>query len=300
AITTLSLYLSISFVSLGGIISNIFIFALNVKDCRRKRLSSCDILVSSIAFSNILFQCLAAVFCSSAVLWDDFYTSDGIISAMTVTCFFLRSFSLWFSALLCADYCIKIINNNQAYFLWLKVTLPKNVPWLGCGAAVVSLVTSLTAIFDHSFSMKKIPAPGNTTMLVYINTKPKCNCFYAIYLLSTSLAFALCFTSVISILVSLYKHVRRMKRSSENNNAHLTAAKTLTALLLLYIYFFAAVSYLFNISSIGTNPVFFYCLLMISSFPLLNALILIMGNPKLRTSLKNLLLTLLWIYWVII
>uniref|UniRef100_A0A8C5R866 Taste receptor type 2 n=1 Tax=Leptobrachium leishanense TaxID=445787 RepID=A0A8C5R866_9ANUR len=244
------LMLIYSVVSLGGIISNIFIFALNVKDCRRKRLSSCDILVSSIAFSNILFQCLAAVFCS----------------AMTVT----------------------------SYFLWLKVTLPKNVPWLGCGAAVVSLVTSLTAIFDHSFSMKKIPAPGNTTMLVYINTKPKCNCFYAIYLLSTSLAFALCFTSVISILVSLYKHVRRMKRSSENNsNQHTVAlfgaAKTVTLLLLLYILFYTThFLTLFHIASPGLKG-FWPCSLVLCNFPVLNAVILIQGNVHLKKAFTEIL-----------
>uniref|UniRef100_A0A8C5WM61 Taste receptor type 2 n=1 Tax=Leptobrachium leishanense TaxID=445787 RepID=A0A8C5WM61_9ANUR len=282
----ITLMLIYSLLVVAGIIGNLFIFILNVMNWRRKRLSSFDILVSNISFSNILLHCLITVFCLFAVLsvrWDNFYTSDGTIDTLMFTCKFLLF---------------------STCFLWLKVRLPKTNP----GSLLVSLAVSLPSYWDiHMILIADTHFSGNENDTMFTtfsyHFESRCHCLLYMYILLSSLAFTMFFFLTLGIIISLCKHMWRIQINNDgvsSIDAHLTAAKTLTALLLLYIYFFAAVSYLFNISSIGTNPVFFYCLLMISSFPLLNALILIMGNPKLRTSLKNLLLTLLWIYWVII
>ncbi|KAM8924666.1 taste receptor type 2 member 9-like [Pelodytes ibericus] len=279
----------------AGLVGNVFIFVVNLMEWRKKRsLNSCDILVSSLAVSNILLQCLAGVFCFSILFSTNFVTNYEMNSVLMIISLFLLSSSLWLSAWLCADYCVRIINNNKAYFVWLKVTLPKLEPWLGCGSVVVSFITSLATVLDMNLNFNLVTHAiiGNSSAhTVVIENYYD---FIYMYIACVSFAFVVCFIAVTSILLSLFKHVKLMERSPETLVAPrfvalFGAAKTVTLLLLLYISVYTAIMLTFTSKASPGKQGFWVCALIILSFPTLNACILVQGNLRLNKAFKRIL-----------
>lgn len=87
--------------------------------------------------------------------------------------------------------------------------------------------------------------------------------------------------------------MKRLKQTREGfSNAkvssHLSAARTVTFLLILYLAFYGALNAIFNeTTEIGTL-MFSLCFIMISTFPTTNSIILITGNRKLSNAIKHL------------
>ncbi|KAM3913991.1 taste receptor type 2 member 40-like [Leptodactylus fuscus] len=202
--------------------------------------------------------------------------------------------SLWCSTVLCFYYCVKIVNFTGAFLHKLKSKLSALVPWMIIFSIVMSWAAGLTSYWDL-YRNSPFPTANYTGNLTYLNSldfKSKCNCLFQVYMLMSSVAFTIIFFTAGSIIYSLYKHMMRMRQNSEGSgagkiNSHLSAAKTVTSLLLLYLFFYGALNVIFNDTSEVGTLLFSLSFLAVSSFPTINAIILITGNRKLINACKQ-------------
>ncbi|KAM4034424.1 taste receptor type 2 member 40-like [Anomaloglossus baeobatrachus] len=207
--------------------------------------------------------------------------------------------SLWCSTVLCFYYCVKIVNFTGSFFRKLKANLPVLVPWMIFFSILISLAAGLPSYWDL-YRVIEIPFyafannTGNRTVMFSLKYRSKCNCLFNMYMLLSGVAFVIIFFTAGGIVSSLCMHMMRMKHSNEGSgggkiNSHLSAAKTVTSLLLLYLFFYGALNLIFNDTTEIGSLTFSMCFLAVSSFPTLNAIILIQGNGKLTNMCKRIL-----------
>ncbi|XP_063289891.1 taste receptor type 2 member 7-like [Pelobates fuscus] len=232
------------------------------------------------------------------IFFQDFYSQTTVVNTFIAILSSLFFSSLLFSVCLCFYYFVKILQLNHPFFLQLKTKITTITYWLLVGSLFVSVAIGLPSYWDLYREPPEVTSLSkNGTGSFNYHLLSHCHCLIYVYLLFAFIAFILFILLTLSIIISLCWHMRAIQMNTEGNggtniHAHLTAAKTLISLLLLYIIFFLSVSCVFNIAAVGGSVIFSLSLLMISSFPFLNSVILILGNSKMRTSMKKLLLTL--------
>lgn len=284
--------------SFFGFTGNIFILIINFLDWLKTReLNPCDLIINSIVFSNIYLQ--GTVLCNEICffLFLPFYAQDWVINALASIMASLAFSSLWCSTCLCFYYCVKIINLSGTCFYKLKSALPKMVPWLLVFSIAISWTTGLPSYWDiyrdPPFTISNSSVNGTLTISYNLIIKSRCNCLFNIYMMVSAVAFTIIMITAGSMISTLYMHMRRMKQNSEGSggtrvSSHISAAKTITFLLILYLNFYGALNAIFNdTTEIGTWT-FSLCFIVISSFPTMNAIILITGNRKLSNAVRKL------------
>ncbi|XP_073537491.1 taste receptor type 2 member 40-like [Phyllobates terribilis] len=195
--------------------------------------------------------------------------------------------SLWCSTTLCFYYYVKIINLNGTIFYKLKAKLPDIVPWLLIFSNVISWIAGLPAYWDI-YRQSPFPTDNATNVpLTYqLNFKSKCNCIFNIYMGISSMAFIIILFTAGSIIKSLLKHMAQVKKNNQGQghaklSTHVSAAKTVTSLLLLYLILYGILNVIFNEAKDIQSAIFIVSYLVASSIPTVNAVILIFGNRKL-------------------
>ncbi|KAG8435606.1 hypothetical protein GDO86_013520 [Hymenochirus boettgeri] len=274
-----------------GIAGNLLILVSNFMEWRRtKDITPYVIILSSIGISNILLQLmtLANQFCIQ--IQKDF--QEIVILSFIAIMTSLALTSLLFSLCLCFFYCVKIIQINNTLFLKLKKEIPRTIPLLLTLSVLVSLSVGMFSYWDLYQDHVSNANVSSTEPSVDLNIKSKCQCFFVLLLALSSVALTIFFSLSLAIIISLYRHMRKMKnnRTTEACKAgldvHISAAKTLTLLLLLYISFFVELCVLLDISETYGHWYFVLCYILASAFPTLSSLVLIMGNSKLKNSVK--------------
>ncbi|XP_053549017.1 taste receptor type 2 member 4-like [Bombina bombina] len=280
-----------------GSMENIFILLVNFLDwLKSRKLGPCDQIINCLGFFNLFFQGTVVIneFCIR--LWTGYF-QDFVVKIFVSIQIFLFFSSLWSCTFLCFYYCVKIIHFSSSFFFLLKANISKIVPWFLTLFVLVSVGFSLPAFWElyKDFS----PVPGNfsgnvSSSLNYI-FKSKCNCLFRIYLCLSSAAFTIFTLLAVTILISLCRHMQRVSKNSDGFDArrlaaHISATRTVTLLLVLYISFYIALNFIFSSPAAVGTLLFSLSMLMISSFPSLNALILITGNTKLKNVLKKIFL----------
>ncbi|XP_073404207.1 taste receptor type 2 member 39-like [Dendrobates tinctorius] len=279
-----------------GVSGNLFILTvhflnwLKTSDCNPSML-----IINSIALINIVGQ--AAITTDRVTLYMSvkFYMQDWVSKLFVVILSSLAFSSLWSSTCLCFYYCTKIANFNWSFFYKLKAKAPLYVPWLLIISIAASWSVGVSAYLDLDMDIEPVTGltAGNLTLTLSYNLRSRCKCLFQIYMLFAAIAFTVIFLTAGAIVTSLCKHMIRMKKSNEASgnsriNSHLSAAKTVTYLLLLYVIFYGSLSSLFNGVEEDSNFIFFFSYIVVSAFPTFNSIILIMGNRKLSYSLKKL------------
>uniref|UniRef100_A0A8C5M3T1 Taste receptor type 2 n=1 Tax=Leptobrachium leishanense TaxID=445787 RepID=A0A8C5M3T1_9ANUR len=253
-------------VTVAGLSGNAYIIALCFKVWGTTgHLSPKEKLDFSLSSVNLCLQILLLSYNLCYFYWIGVSNVEILSKLFLLSGLILISSSLWISTWL-SVYCnIKILNSQHRIHQLMKRHMSKMVTWLIVGSLILAT------------------AQNNLTHLM---VSCKSNCFMYgmwIYLAVSSMAFALFFIANVSILHSLWRHVRNMK---ENINSHsnklFTAAKTFTLLLLLCVIFYQAQLQLFTNVNSNRNESYMIYLFLISVFPALNAAILIMGNQKLK------------------
>ncbi|MEE6487077.1 hypothetical protein FKM82_014789 [Ascaphus truei] len=281
-----------------GLAGNLFILVVNFLDwLKTNDLSPCDLILNSIGLSNIILQGIVVVNEFCFFMFPKVYSHDWVVNSFVVIISSVAFSSLWFSTCLCFYYCVKIVNLNGAFFYKLKTKVPTMMPWLLVGSIAISWTMGLPAYWDlyREFPLSVAANfSGNWTSSLAFSFKSKCTCLFQLYLLFSSVAFTIVFSSGVAIITSLCKHMRRMRKNNEGFasaclDSHLAAVKTVTSLLILYIMFYGALNAIFNSSTAVGSLLFSLCIMGVSSFPSINSIILIMGNTKLTKALRQLL-----------
>ncbi|XP_078539530.1 taste receptor type 2 member 7-like [Lissotriton helveticus] len=280
-----------------GLLGNSCILAKNAADWMKStNLNSCDLIISSLAASNVCLQCafFSSYLCSTINL--DFFLTQALQYFLAMKCIF-DSLSVWTSAWLCVHYCVKIVTCNRALFLQLKMNFPRMVPWLILYSVLISLVISLPRLWDFRRASK-----ANTTLAVSGNgatSKPITDSssafLFVTYVSVFVLAFGIMVLSAFMIIISLSRHMKKMAESADGfrrprQDAHLSALKTVTSLLILCVLFYLCQSFLIlRVVKRGENA-YIVCTCFVSIFPSLNSVILIMGSSRLKKGLVEALL----------
>ncbi|XP_077309919.1 taste receptor type 2 member 40-like [Lithobates pipiens] len=281
-----------------GISGNIFVLIIHFLEWLKTREHNpCYLMINAIGISNISLQIANDMVEISYCILPDAYNEDWINNLTTALLASLSLSSLWCSTCLCLYYCVKIVNLNGPMFYKIKANLPVVVPWVLVFSVVLSWLVGMPALWDlyTSYSFKAVNITGNATLekSIYPN-ESKCNCIFYLYVLAASLAFVIIFLACGTIITSLCKHMSRMRQNNEGLchsriRTHLSAAKTVTALLILYLIFYGAFSFINNPAYALDEVTGVICFIVMSTFPTVNMIILIMGNRKLLNTLKQIL-----------
>ncbi|KAM4637029.1 taste receptor type 2 member 40-like [Discoglossus pictus] len=262
---------------------------------KTRGINSSNLIIDCIGFSNIFLQASLLLNESLYFLFNSFYSQHWVVKSILAVTISLSFSSLWFCTCLCFYYCVKIINLNAGFFHKLKTYVSTMVPWLLLVSVTLSWVVGLTSYWDLSAeSSIAANASGNSTSLSTYSFKSRCSCLFQIYMVISAVAFTIIVSTVVAIITSLCKHMRRMKKNTEgfgkaSLDSHLAAAKTVTSLLVIYVTFYGAQNIMFSMPTSMSSAVFSICIIVVASFPSVNALVLIMGNRKLKNVLKQLL-----------
>uniref|UniRef100_A0A674IKT4 Taste receptor type 2 n=1 Tax=Terrapene triunguis TaxID=2587831 RepID=A0A674IKT4_9SAUR len=241
-----------------GIIGNGLIVAVNYSDwVKRGKLSSCDLILTSLSITRFCLQCQLMV----GIL---LYVTPSLKSSsqrklykiMNIFWMFLNHSSVWFATLLSVFFCLKIANFTQPLFLWLKLRISGLVPWLVLGTLVTSLLP--------------------TVPLAYNKTLPE-----------TALRRTI-------IVISLCRHTRQMQYntiglSSVSIEAHIRAIKAVITFLIVCISYFLAVHIMLSYIFIGNPLIFIISVVVMAAYPSGHTIVLILANPKLKKQVPQIL-----------
>ncbi|XP_077309918.1 taste receptor type 2 member 40-like [Lithobates pipiens] len=281
-----------------GVSGNIFILIFHFLEWLKTREHNpCSLIINAIGISNICLQTANDLIEISYYIWPDAYYEEWVYSFTIALTACLSLSSLWCSTCLCLYYCVKIVNFNGPLFYKIKAKLPVVVPWLLVFSIVLSWSVGMSALWDlyMGYSITALNITGNVTLEEsFYPYASKCNCIFHLYLLAASLAFVIIFLAGGTIVASLCKHMSRMRQNNEGLGhprirTHLSAAKTVTALLILYLIFYGTFSFINNPVYVLDEVTGVICFIVISTFPTVNTIILIMGNRKLLNALKQVL-----------
>ncbi|KAM4034421.1 taste receptor type 2 member 40-like [Anomaloglossus baeobatrachus] len=279
-----------------GVIGNQFILTVHFLDWLKTRDSNPSILIINIiSLINIFFQGTITFYRITTLMFLEFFR-QGLVAFPLITVLISLAFSsLWSSTCLCFYYCIKIANFGGSFFYKLKTKAPVFMPWLLIISMVVSWSLGLAAYLDLYIDMTPVTvlATGNITSIFSFNFKSRCKCLFRVFMLAAAVAFVIIFLTAGAIVTSLCKHMIRMKKSNEGSgnsriNSHLSAAKTVTSLLLLYLLFYGCMSSVFMALENDNGLIFALSFIVGSGFPTINSIILIAGNHKLLSNFKKL------------
>ncbi|XP_062838307.1 taste receptor type 2 member 41-like [Anolis carolinensis] len=266
-------------ISLSG---NGFIFIVTVLQWLQKRkMPPCDFLLTCLSASRLLTQ-----FNYMASYFLPFFYSPSIRKMFFFSRVFLHMASLWCVSWLSIFYCVKVINFSNSLLLWLKLRINLLVPKLLGISMVIFMVFSLPSIFTfHKFNK-----PCNQTITPPTSHEPEDSMwirFFPVQITFTCINFSMNIAATLLLLISLWRHVRNLRKSGTsvqdlNTQVHLKVMRPLFITLLLYLLFIAC--------SITMTTGFFHVQenqaliseIMISIFPSVHPIILIWTNPKLK------------------
>ncbi|KAM3913988.1 taste receptor type 2 member 2-like [Leptodactylus fuscus] len=280
-----------------GVLGNLFILMVHFQYwLKTKDFNPAMTIINSITLINIFFQGAIAFNEITNYMFLEFYLQLWVVVPLVIIMSSLSFSSLWCSTCLCFYYCIKIVNFSGSFFYKLKAKVPLFVPWFLIISIAASWSLGVPAYWDLYTDYEPVPTltATNLTLTYSCKLKSRCQCLFQTYMIFAAAAFAIIFITAGAIVTSLCKHMIRMKKNNGGSGnsriqSHLSAAKTVTSLLLLYLLFYGFLSTIFIEAKGVGNFIFVFSFLMIASFPTFNSIILIMGNRKISNSLKTLL-----------
>ncbi|XP_053328047.1 taste receptor type 2 member 40-like [Spea bombifrons] len=277
---------------LSGLLLNCWILSVNTKDYRAGiRLSPCDQLLTLMGSANLVLQtALSADIVLLTFRSYSAYVTQVHRKILSVQ-MFLISLSLWLTVWLSVYYCLRIVNFTHGLLFTLKMRISAFLPRLLVFSVVHSFFIAIPSVW--TISVKVLPSPfQNMTLNSTINRTDLSMDFhyFMVIFLGCIIPLSLTLIPIGATLRSLWKHTRRMKKNDFGRpqiQAHVTAARTMILLTILYVMFYVAsisvLSCSFNIRSIEMHFSWFF----IMFYPTTQSIVLIAGNSKLRKAAKS-------------
>ncbi|MEE6487076.1 hypothetical protein FKM82_014788 [Ascaphus truei] len=274
-------------VLVAGGLGNLFVLVWNLKEQRSSiHLATYHLLIISITFSNLLTIIISVINSFIATFSSNIFVACE--KFMWVTRLACLCCSLWFSTWLCVYYCLKIVTGTSVFYNRMKVRFPRMVPWLILSSVMLSTTISVSQVWFIMKNSLNSTANVSATDTTYVAAEYLYSFSLLSYTLVSSLDFLINSMAALTILISLYRHVKRVKLNagtfrSPKLEAHYGAAKTVTSNLILYIiYFFAQIS---NIFSHDENRDLISSIAIYVSISLI-PVILVLGNPRMTKLLR--------------
>uniref|UniRef100_A0A674IZU2 Taste receptor type 2 n=1 Tax=Terrapene triunguis TaxID=2587831 RepID=A0A674IZU2_9SAUR len=279
--------LGIEFIT--GIIANGLMIVVNCSEwVRSRKLTCCDMILTSLGISRFFLQCMIMINGTFFQLCVEMNERCAILTTLTLVWLFLNTLSLWFATWLSVFYCVKIANFSQPLFLWLKRRISGLVPQLLMGSFLVSLVTCLPSVntidrkyIDNSMNNLSGNTTGECRYKVDLSSR-----FFILSMLGNASPFIIFIISSILLITSLWRHSKRMEKTTSTSRdtvteAHVRAIKGLISFIFFYISYFVALIFSELFPNISSYFILVWAVIM-GAYPSGHSVILILGNPKLK------------------
>ncbi|XP_073490775.1 taste receptor type 2 member 4-like [Aquarana catesbeiana] len=264
---------------------------------KTKTLRSSDQILLCLGMSNMCYGFLMFV----SLL--DYFCSLGIFSMIHTAyiCLYLLLFTIsscsWLSATLGFFYFIKISDFESGFFSRVKKNITSVVPWLLLGDLLVSLfnsaLSSLFFIFSPALSHNNTASPVS---VVSILSQSRTAFIYSAMANSVG-PFLVLFSTTFYMVVYLMKHSYKMKKGVQTpNNERLRSFDKvvwrMTHSLLFYgIYYLLMVIIYFTVI-MQMESGFWLSYLIFTLFPVVQAVLLVLANHRLKAAWKDMFLCL--------
>uniref|UniRef100_A0A8C9NUV5 Taste receptor type 2 n=1 Tax=Spermophilus dauricus TaxID=99837 RepID=A0A8C9NUV5_SPEDA len=260
-----------------GSLGNGFIALVNCVDwVKRRKISLVDQILTGLALSRI------------GVLWSNMVYL--LVSALIWTA--ANYISVWLATSLSIFYFFKIANFSYSFFLYLR--------WRVRIVISATLLVSLVLLFlnitiiSTQFDVWNSGYKGNLSYSSSLsNVEHLCNLFFikAMFML---MPFIVSLTTILLLIFSLWKHLKRMQHSARgprdaSTSAHVKALQTVTTFLLLYVIYF--LSHFVQVWKFPEKHLIVSLIWVIgTAFPSGHSFVLILGNSKLRQASQSVLI----------
>ncbi|XP_077024037.1 taste receptor type 2 member 7-like [Tamandua tetradactyla] len=279
-----------------GILGNAFIGLVNCRDwIKNRKITSIDLILTSLALSRICLLCILILDCFILVLYPDVYATGKQMRIIDFFWTLTNHLSICFATCLSVFYFLKIANFSHPLFLWMKWRIDKVILkiLLGCLALSVFISLPVTQNLNDDFRLcvkakwkKNLTLRCRENKAQYASTKILLN-------LLTLFPFSVSLISFLLLILSLWKHTRRMQLSAAgcrdpSTAAHFGAMKAVISFLLLFFVYYLA--FLVATSSYfmpETELTVMFGELIALIYPSSHSFILILGNNKLRQAFQR-------------
>ncbi|XP_054126059.1 taste receptor type 2 member 40-like [Melozone crissalis] len=283
------LCLSIAIIEcMAGILGNGIILAASSLSCLgSKTWPPYDMIMISLSSSKITLQCWIILDLFLTIFCEPSYFEENIFGVIRTGYMFLNYSSLWFGAWLSVFYCIKVASFTQSFFIWLKLRIARLMPWMLLTSWLCSFITASAFVWDVYSVHENITAPSSMTNSSAWTTTRKDSSGLLILLYNAGVALPLILSVVSSVLLirSLWIHTRRMQNNASgfrdpSLEAHMKAIKSVCSLLIFYVTYFIAFTFLlYNLFLRFSTPKSI-CIAVMAACPTAHTLVLIWSNPK--------------------
>ncbi|XP_078521563.1 taste receptor type 2 member 9-like [Lissotriton helveticus] len=282
-------YLTITLVfEVVGILTSAFTVAFNLlKFAKVRTLNTCDLIVVAQGFSSACYQC--------TTVGQSYITSTLLdVHGMNYVASFLSQLEIWsgcsyswFTACLYVFYCVEIVDFNHHIFIWLKLRISKLVPWLLLGSMVGSLVLSITLYWSSDGEYLNNGTINHTAEGTVNNSAANVKSSHIYAAIIDYIPLFIDIVSMTFILMSLYRHTKRMKENASGISqlqldCHYEAARMLGSLLFFNILFVFS-----EVFKLCTQDPFLQHIssACIEALVTAQSIVLLLGNTKRRQAL---------------
>ncbi|XP_005430027.1 taste receptor type 2 member 40-like [Geospiza fortis] len=285
------LCLSIAIIeSLAGILGNGIILAACSLSCiGSKTWPPYDMIMISLSSSKITLQCWIILDLFLTIFCEPSYFEENMFGFIKTGYIFLNYSSLWFGAWLSVFYCIKVASFTQSFFIWLKLRIARLVPWMLLTSWLCSVTTAVPFAWDLYSVHKNITAPSSVTnSSAWTTTRiDSSGLLFCLYNVGVAMPFILSVVSSILLVRSLWIHTRQMQNNASgfrdpSLEAHTKAIKSVCSLLIFYVTYYIAFSFLLYNLFLYFSTLKSICIAIMAASPTGHSIVLIWSNPKFR------------------
>ncbi|KAG8435615.1 hypothetical protein GDO86_013527 [Hymenochirus boettgeri] len=267
-----------------GSLSNGFMVIVNLLDfASTGTLGPCDSILVCLGLSRFVFLWLLAMTYIFPMLLKDL--ASVYLPQIMYAFLFFSNASLWFATWLCVFYCVHIVNGSCCCLVFLKRYFDRSLPLLFIVSAGVSLIFSLPSVYD-CFKDVNIPGgSGDSAPLQFSSTN--IGPIILISVLGNLFPFLIFCAAAWLVIVSLWKHTRKMKSQERTSFKEPSVDGLYKALRTIVQFFFFyslyVVSFNLYIAGKSSPSIYINCIysLLIGAYPSMHSVLLIHQNNKL-------------------
>ncbi|XP_075687749.1 taste receptor type 2 member 4-like [Rhinoderma darwinii] len=267
--------------TISGLSINSSLVAEYCRTWSQKHQPGACILIST-AVTNVLLQCSVTLDGLLYIFGSHMMFAQGVYVMDFVLVYFLLEVSFWHTTWLSIYYCLKLVNLPNPFFFQLKLRFPSIVPLLLTGSFIGSLL--INAPFLWTLQITGFPNETDYRFEMFFPF----TMFNVIF--GCCFPFLITFTSIVLSVTSLLSHILKVK-SDETNfrrpqlKAHIGAVKTMVTRLTLDLILCLVATGLLTSEMTFVIAVDTACWLFLMLYSTLQSIVLILGNPKLKTKL---------------
>ncbi|OCT64596.1 taste receptor type 2 member 9 [Xenopus laevis] len=271
-----------------GTILNSSIIAVYLSDWKKGvKLGECDQISLSMGCNNLLFQCFLTfgwAFISYGQHLSFAFKVNYVVGTLI---WFSVYLSFWLTACLSLCYCLRLVNFSHKFFILLKRRLSRTVtPHLLCSVAISFIIAPPTIWIFYREANQNIT-------LIYNMSNAGLNSIIPAVTVGTCLPSLITSICILLSVISLLKHIWRMKQNAQFGNPQLKnlirACRSMILLMTLNFIFFL-INFSLTTPPNNMETIWFMVLFLGELLnPSGQAIVLIFGNSKLLSAwTKNL------------